>query len=107
MTWIKNSVIHFQEGNAQKYVEWTAARKVDQAVVEKATMIWRKSSKFPGEGDNRFFNYAISLRSAGMSLNDIEQKLLDETEFARSPKDRRDQIPSIMKTLRAPFKKSA
>ena len=42
-----------------------------------------------------------------MSLNDIEQKLRDEAQFSRSPKDRRDQIPWIMKTLGQSFKKSA
>ena len=42
-----------------------------------------------------------------MSLNDIEQKLRDQAEFGRTPKDREAQIPWIMKTLRAPFEKSA
>jgi hypothetical protein len=55
-----------------------------------------------GEGNVRFFNCAISLRSAGMSLKDIEQKLRDEAEFGRTPAQRRAQIPSIMNTLRRP-----
>jgi hypothetical protein len=107
MTWIDNTVIHFREANAQKHVQWTAPREIDQAAVEKATMIWRESPKYPREGDTRFFNYAISLRSAGMSLNDIERKLQDEAGFGRSPGERRAQIPSIMKTLRQSLKKSA
>ena len=64
-----------------------------------------KSPKYPGEGNARFFQYALALRSAGISLNDIEQKLRDEAGFGRSPGERRAQIPSIMKTLGQSFKK--
>jgi len=49
--------------------------------------LWRQSRKYPGEGNDRFFNYAVSLRSAGISLNDIELKLRDEATFGNSPKE--------------------
>jgi hypothetical protein len=62
---------------------------------------------YSGEGNARFFNYAISLRSAGMSLDSIERKLREEGTFGNSPKERRAQIRSIMKTLGQSFKKSA
>jgi hypothetical protein len=108
MTWVRNSVVQFQKvDDVRRNVQPTPPEKIDQAAVEKATMTWRESPKFPGEGDTRFFNYAIALRSAGMSLNDIEQKLRDEAEHGRSPDQRRAQILSIMKTLGQSFKKSA
>jgi len=108
MTWIRNSVVQFPKvDDARRNAQQIPPKKVNQSAVEEATMIWRESPKFPGEGDTRFFNYAIALRSAGMSPNDIEQKLRDEAEFGRSPDQRRTQILSIMKTLGQSFKKSA
>ena len=61
----------------------------------------------PHEGNDRFFNFAVSLRSAGMSLNDIELTLRDEASFGRSVHQRRAQIPIIMSVLKRSFKKSA
>jgi hypothetical protein len=82
-------------------------KKVDQAAVEKATMIWRESKRYPGEGNDRFFNFAISLRSAGMPLEQIEMTMRENAEDGNSPKERKNQIPWIMKTLRASLKKFA
>ena len=107
MAWVMNSVVQFPKVDGRRNALQTPPKKVDQAAVERATNIWRESPKYPGEGNDRFFNYAISLRSAGMSLNDIERKLRDKAGFGRSPNDRTDQIPWIMKTLRASLKKSA
>ncbi len=42
-----------------------------------------------------------------MSLNEIELKLRDEASFGRSARERRAQIPSIMRTLGQSLKKSA
>jgi hypothetical protein len=82
MTWVGNSVVLFpQVDDAQKHVQQTPPKEVDQAAVERVTATWRGSPKYPGEGNSRFFNYAITLRSAGMSLNDIEQKLRDNAEY--------------------------
>jgi hypothetical protein len=47
MTWIENTVIHFQKGNAQKDIQQTPPKEVDQAAVEKATMIWWNPSSIP------------------------------------------------------------
>ena len=50
-------------------------QKVDSAAVEQATKQWQQSREHPGTGNDSFFNYALSLRSAGMSLDQIEKKL--------------------------------
>ena len=106
MTWVRNSVVRFpQVDDAQKHIQ--QPKEVDQAAVEKATMIWRESPKYPGEGNARFFNFAVSLRSAGMPLDQIEMTMRENVEDGNSPKERKDQIPWIMKTLRASLKKSA
>jgi hypothetical protein len=108
MTWISNSVVPFPKvDDARENSQQTWPRKVDQAAVERAAMIWRESKQYPGEGNTRFFNYAMSLRSAGMSLTHIEQKLGEEAEYGRSPGERRAQIPSIMKTLGQSLRRSA
>jgi hypothetical protein len=108
MTWVRNSIVQFPKlDDARKNAQQTPPKEVDQAAAERATAIWRDSPKHPGEGNDRFFNYATSLRSAGMSLEQIELTLRDNAEDGNSPKERKDQIPRIMKTLRASLKKSA
>jgi hypothetical protein len=105
-TWISNSVVPFPRADDDRFnAQHMPPKQVDQAAVERATRMWRESPKYPGEGNARFFQYALALRSAGISLNDIEQKLRDEAGFGRSPGERRAQIPSIMKTLGQSFKK--
>jgi hypothetical protein len=42
-----------------------------------------------------------------MPLADIELKLLEEARVGRSPEERVAQVPSIMETLRHPYKESA
>jgi hypothetical protein len=75
--------------------------EVDQARVDAAVEGWRLSSASPGEGNERFFNFALDLRSAGMSLPDVEMMLRMEASYGRSPQKRKAQIPSIMSTLRS------
>ena len=47
-----------------------------------------------------FFNYALSLRSAGMSLKDIEATLRDQATFGRSAHERRVQISEYHANVR-------
>ena len=80
-------------------------RPVDQAMVEKATEEWRESIHHPGEGNSRFFVYAVALRAAGMSLPEIESKLVEEARFGHSADERRASesqafIASLKKTWR-------
>jgi hypothetical protein len=66
MTWVRNSVVQFLKvDDARGNSRQTPPKEVDRAAVEEATRIWRESPKYPGQGNDRFFNYAISLRSAG------------------------------------------
>jgi hypothetical protein len=100
--WLANSVIPFRapfnlkDGsfNDQREIN---QKKVDLAAVEKATNRWHQAP--PHTGNDNFYNYALSLGSAGMSLDQIEDKLEVEAKAARSPGDRKAQIPSIIKSL--------
>jgi hypothetical protein len=104
--WIKNTVIHFPTKASTQKSQEPQLRNVNQAAIEEATKVWRKSSKYPGEGNLRFFNYAVSLRSAGMPREQIEQALREQAQFARSPGERAQQIPSIMRSLRHRLKQA-
>ena len=73
-------------------------QKVDLAAVEQATKQWQQSCAHPGTGNDSFFNYALSLRSAGMPLDQIEKKVGRASSYGRSPGERRSQIPSIMQS---------
>ena len=75
-------------------------RPVNENKVQAAIKQWRTSTSIPGKGNDMFFQLAVDLRSAGMSLNEIEYTLIDEAKHGRSPSERRTQIPSIMATLR-------
>jgi hypothetical protein len=100
-------VVHFPLVDARREIQPLLTREVDQSSVEEATRGWRHSSKYLGEGNRRFFAYALSLRSAGMPLADIEPKLREEAKYGRSPDKRGAQVQSIMKSLREGYKKSA
>jgi hypothetical protein len=96
--WIENNVVQFSMPSARK-AQSTTGQGNHQAAVELATAEWRKSPQHPGQGNYRFFEYALALRAAGMGLGDIEGKLRSEAIFGRNPKERTAQIPSIMASL--------
>ena len=57
---------------------------------EAAIQKWRAA---PAETGNRaFFQLGVDLRSAGLSMADIEATLRQEAGYARHPAERRDQI---------------
>jgi Type III restriction enzyme, res subunit len=107
--WIEHSVvvIPFRQSGGEREGEMSPLNTTfDQSKVDEATRIWRESVNYPGEGNARFWSYARALRSAGMSLEQIEQTLKAESMNARKPSERRGQIPSIMKSLQQSWKKA-
>jgi hypothetical protein len=74
-------------------------RSVNQSAVDRAIAIWRESTNFPHEGSARFFDLARSLKSAGVISAGIETLLKQEYQYARNPKERLSQIPSILNSL--------
>jgi len=97
--WIENSVIPFPKHQVVRDAKLLLPATIDQAKVDQATAEWRQSINHRGEGDARFWTYALALRWAGMGFEQIEQTLQVEAINGRSPDERQAQIPSIMKTL--------
>jgi hypothetical protein len=88
--WLRNTVIPFRQPPPEAHAVPT---KRNQAMVEEATENWRQSSAHEHEGNYRFFQYALQLRNAGMNRTELEAKLYEEVSYAKSPEQRRKQIP--------------
>ena len=70
----------------------------DKAAFQAAIDKWRATP--PGQGNEQFYLLALELKRLGATDEEIEQTLLQEASFGRSPAERRNQIPSIMRSLR-------
>jgi hypothetical protein len=109
--WLENSVVQFRAPFIPKDPTFNDGReinqrKVDLVAVAQATNQWQQSRAHPGTGNDSFFNYALSLRSAGMSLDEIDKKLEEQAQFGRSPDEREKQIGSIMESLQPRYRKT-
>jgi hypothetical protein len=80
--------------------------EINEALVQEATNVWRQSTLFPGEGNARFWQFALALGRAGRNLNQIQSTLQAEAQFGRSPKKRRAQVKSIINSLRQTRRKA-
>ena len=103
---LRTTWCHFRCHSPQTDSTATTARSIRQWWTRRPRS-GGKSIHYPGEGNRRFFVYAVALRTAGMSLPDIESKLVEEAQFGRSPKERREQIPSIIASLKKTCRKAA
>ena len=105
--WIENTVIRFPKTIAPQTPQQPRRENIDEVKVEAATKRWRGSRENHKTGNKGFFNYALSLRSAGMSPEQIERKLQEQAQFGRSPDERKEQIPWIMKSLQQSSQRAA
>ena len=72
---------------------------------EAAIQKWRAA---PAETGNRaFFQLGVDLRSAGLSMADIEVTLRQEAGSARHPAERRRETKSVIRTLRGSSRRLA
>jgi hypothetical protein len=104
--WIDNSIVPLQERFIANDQSLNDQRQLNQAAIDLATENWRQSMHHPGKGNDMFFAYARALRKAGMNLYEMEAKLIEESEFGRSPNERKQQIPSIIATLKQSTRKN-
>jgi hypothetical protein len=95
--WIQNGNIALQPELPPWNQTTEQNREVDTAKVEAAIRDWRATP--PHHGNDSFFMLGVKLRNAGKNPNEIERILQQEARFGRSPKDRRRQVPGIMKEL--------
>ena len=96
--WLKDNLLYdekpYHEPKGKVVVD------VDESAVIQATIRWRESSQHPGTGNAAFWIFALALRAAGLSQNQIERTLRSEAVFALHPKERVAQIPSIIASMR-------
>lgn len=65
---------------------------------QKAIDEWRSTPI--GEGDKAFFRLAVKLKKLGLSDFDIRNTLNTEALYGKSPRERKAQVPHIMKSIR-------
>jgi len=83
------------------------SENVKEGWVERARTGWREKGSAPSQGNHEFFNLAVRLAWAGCHEVQIKQILTEEAHFANTPKDRINQIPSILNSLRKPEYRTA
>ena len=98
--WIQNSVVRVRPKGTVQLSNRAQPAKIDEARLRAAIDKWRQSPFYPQQGNDRFFEFALDLRRAGMNVTEIEATLRMEALNGRSPKERRAQIPSIITSLR-------
>ncbi len=105
--WIEHAIVPFRSqrklGPPPRIPQ---AGNVNEAAIQAATDQWRESRNHPGTGNSSFWAYAVALRTAGMSLDQIGLKLEQEAKHGRSPDKRLAQIPSILASLESSCKKA-
>jgi hypothetical protein len=74
-------------------------RQLERAV-ERADKWWFNNCSVPEQGNHNFYVYALKLKKTGIPITEIENKLRQQCGIATHPSERRQQIPSIMSTLR-------
>ncbi len=102
-TWLQNASIPLQPELETAPIYENQQSEVNDKVIQEAVGFWRTSKAYPGQGNEMFFNLALSLRRAGMSLHQIEAKLREEAQYGRSPAERLAQISSIITSLLKSF----
>jgi len=72
----------------------------DQEKIEEAIRQWRDLGCTPGNGNQEFFRLGLRLAYAGVPDHEIEHTLAEQSQYAHTPKDRRRNIPYVMRGLR-------
>ena len=66
--------------------------------IEKAIYKWRNETP-KGSGRRKFFGLCQTLINAGLDKFEIEKILLRETNYARSPQERLEEIPALIENI--------
>jgi len=97
----ENRIEKRSQGGARSTPNANASPTADHSLVDAALMKWRNTPK--GHGNKSFFDLAVGLRRAGLSLQEIRPHLCREACTARSPHDRKADINGIMKSISRPI----
>ena len=74
---------------------------VDDIPVQSAIQWWREVARTLQEDNHNFFMLGFRLAKAGYDESQISETLAFEAQYANTPKDRIDQIPTIISSVRA------
>lgn len=74
-------------------------RQQKDRLTEEAVNRWRAEAQCAGQGNREFFVLGSALKRAGHDDFTIRSILEAEAGFARHPKERRQEIPTIMRSL--------
>jgi hypothetical protein len=77
LLWVENSVVPPQPEVEAGFERLPHSNEVNEAMVQAATANWRGSKAHPGEGNQRFFEFALALRRAGVGIHDIGARISD------------------------------
>ena len=91
--WIRNMPIV-----PEREIDVRESTDPNSAALKAAIAQWRAAPA--GEGNEHFYLLALELKRLGMVGEEIEETLMREAAFGRSPAERRDQISSIIASLR-------
>ncbi len=97
--WIENGLIPL----VPEHVEWIdqdckGSSAIRQDAVDAAIARWQSTPT--GQGHEAFFQLAVDLRRSGMGAGDIRMTLKAQAGFGRTARERKAEIPGIMKSLR-------
>jgi len=76
----------------------SSAGPIQEARVQNAIQDWRQCG--PGEGNPGFWGLSTRLAAAGCTEGNVQEILLEEAHYARSPEERLKDIPRILRQLR-------
>jgi hypothetical protein len=106
LIWIENGVVapHSITFETQPLTSdsqpFNNPRNVNRARVEAAIARWHELYHHKGSGNDGFFRLGVELRASGMNETEYGQILNEQVPFARTPKERKNQLPSIISSLR-------
>ena len=89
--------IVMEEDSTPIYTQPVVSKELDYSA---ALARWQSTQAKAGEGNKRFFAFAVELAKLGFDVAQIQNILHQSAVFARHPEERRKQIPSIMKSMR-------
>jgi hypothetical protein len=71
---------------------------IQEARVQHAIQDWHRCA--PGEGNSGIWRLSTRVAAAGCSEGKVQEILLEEAHYARSPEERLKDIPRILRQLR-------
>ena len=89
-------ILEAETQNQSDNIASSSLQNIDQSVKSEIDY-WRNTP--PRQGHRAFFRLACSIRRSGMNRDNARKLLLDETQFAKSPRERRTDLDKLLPRL--------